>query len=97
MFTTTSMTGQAMPLVGAAFLLADALALFAPVLGMVAGIGANHERLKLRIAALEQRVAQAEWRDGVKRGGAAKVTFRNWFPEGAFACTMISLWEGARA
>jgi len=53
--------------------------------------------LNLRIAALEQRVAQAEWRDGVNRGGAAKVSFRNWFPEGAFACTMISLWEGARA
>ena len=64
------MTGLAVPLVGAAYLLADALALFAPVLGMVAGIGANHERLKLWIAALEQRVAQAEWRDGVNRGGA---------------------------
>ena len=48
-----------MPLVGAAFLLADALALFAPVLGMVAGIGADHERLKPRITALEQRVAQS--------------------------------------
>jgi hypothetical protein len=41
--------------------------------------------------------AQAEWRDGVNRGGAAKVSFRNWFPEGAFASTMIFLWEGARA
>ena len=46
-------------MVGAAFLLADALALFAPVLGMVAGIGADHERLKPRITALEQRVAQS--------------------------------------
>jgi hypothetical protein len=46
-----------------------------PVLGMVAGVAAvataNHERLKLRIGALEQRISQAEWRDGVNRGEAA--------------------------
>jgi hypothetical protein len=52
----------------------SAPASFAPVLGMVAGVAAvalNHERLKLRIAALEQRIAQAEWLDGINRGDAA--------------------------
>jgi hypothetical protein len=38
-----------------------------PVFGMVGGIGAlpmaNHERLKLRVDALEKRVAQREWRE----------------------------------
>jgi hypothetical protein len=54
----------------AAMLLADASAVFVPVIGMVGGIAAmalaNHERLKLRIRlelrieALETRLAQAE-------------------------------------
>jgi hypothetical protein len=39
--------------------------------GVAAVASANHERLKLRIAALEQRAAQAEWRNGVNRGDAA--------------------------
>jgi hypothetical protein len=42
-------------------------ALFAPVIGMVGGIAAlalaNHERLKLRMDALEVRLAQREWRE----------------------------------
>jgi len=50
---------------GGAMLLADASAMFVPVLGMIAGIAAvtaaNHERLKQRIGELEQRLAQAEW------------------------------------
>jgi hypothetical protein len=40
---------------------------------MVGGIAAmavaNHERLKQRMDALEQRPAQAEWRSGVNRAG----------------------------
>jgi hypothetical protein len=59
--------------VGGALLLADASTVFVPVLGMVAGIAAmalaNHERLKQRVEALEQRLAQAEWRSGVNRAG----------------------------
>ena len=47
--------------------------MFVPVLGMVGGIAAmafaNHERLKQRIEALEQRLAQSEWRSGVNRAG----------------------------
>ncbi len=58
---------------GAAMLLADASAVFAPVTGMLGGIAAmalaNHERLKQRIEALETRLAQAEWRGGVNRAG----------------------------
>jgi hypothetical protein len=46
---------------------------FVPVLGMVGGTAAmalaNHERLKLRIHALEQRLVQADWRSGVNRAG----------------------------
>jgi hypothetical protein len=42
-------------------------ALFAPVFGMVGGIAAlvraNDERLKLRVDALETRLAQREWRE----------------------------------
>jgi hypothetical protein len=53
---------------GGALLLADASSVSVPVLGMVGGIAAmalaNHERLKLRMEALEQRLAQAEWRSG---------------------------------
>jgi hypothetical protein len=45
--------------------------MFAPVFGMVGGIAAlamaNHERLKLRVEALEQRLAQRGWRE---RSGA---------------------------
>lgn len=50
-----------------------ASAVFVPVLGMVGGIAAmafaNHERLKQRIEALEQWLAQSEWRSGVNRAG----------------------------
>jgi hypothetical protein len=53
--------------IGGAMLLADASAAFVPVLGMVGGIAtlamANHERLKLRVDALEKRLAQREWRE----------------------------------
>ena len=49
--------------IGAAMLLADASAVFAPVIGMVGGIAAmalaNHERLKQRIEALEKRLEQS--------------------------------------
>jgi hypothetical protein len=59
--------------IGGAMLLASASAVFVPVIGMVGGIAAmtlaNHERLKLRIEALEKRLAQAEWRGGVNRAG----------------------------
>jgi hypothetical protein len=49
-------------------LLEDARPLFAPVIGMVGGgiaalALASHERLKLRMDALEQRLAQREWRE----------------------------------
>jgi hypothetical protein len=58
--------GIAALLIGAALLFAEARASFVPVPGMVAGIAAmalaNHERLKLRIGALEKQLAQAEWR-----------------------------------
>jgi len=54
-------------------LLADAGAVFVPVIGSVGGIAAvalaNHERLKQRIEALEKRLAQAEWRGGFNRVG----------------------------
>jgi hypothetical protein len=73
--TATALCGLAALLIGATILLADAPAVFAPVAGMVAGIGgmalANDERQKLRIAALERRIAQAEWRDSVNRADAA--------------------------
>jgi len=50
--------------IGGAWLLQDAGGLLAPVGGMVIAVWAislgNHERLKLRIAALEKRVARAE-------------------------------------
>jgi hypothetical protein len=65
--------GIAALVIGAAMLLADAGAVFVPVIGMVGGIAAlalaNHERLKQRIEALEKRLAQAEWRGGVNRAG----------------------------
>jgi hypothetical protein len=65
--TFTALGGVAAFLLGIALLLVDERPLFAPVFGMVGGIAAlamaNHERLKLRVDALEQRLAQREWRD----------------------------------
>jgi hypothetical protein len=62
---------QAALAAGAAMLLADGGAVFAPVTGMVGGIAgvalANHERLKQRIEVLEKRLAQAEWRGQPRR------------------------------
>jgi hypothetical protein len=59
--------------IGGAMLLANASTVFVPVIGTVGGIAAmalaNHERLKLRIEALEKRLAQTEWRGGVNRAG----------------------------
>ena len=69
----TAFGGIAALVIGAAMLLADASTVFVPVIGMVGGIAAlalaNHERLKQRIEALEERLAQAEWRGGVNRAG----------------------------
>jgi hypothetical protein len=69
--TFTALGGVAAFLVGIALLLGDERPLFAPVVGMVGGIGAlamaNHERLKLRVDALEKRVAQREWRDRAEK------------------------------
>jgi hypothetical protein len=49
-------------------LLADARAVFVPVIGMIGGFAgitmASRERLKERIDALEKRLGQAEWRRG---------------------------------
>jgi hypothetical protein len=65
--------GIAALVLGGAMLLADASAVFVPVIGMVGGIAAmalaNHERLKQRIEVVEKRLAQAEWRGGVNRPG----------------------------
>jgi hypothetical protein len=65
--------GIAALVIGGALLLADASAVFVPVIGIVGGIAAmalaNHERLKLRIEALETRFAQAEWRGEVNHAG----------------------------
>jgi len=65
--TMTASGGIAALLIGAAMLLEDARPLFAPLIGTVGGIAAlalaNHERLKLRMDALEQRLAQREWRE----------------------------------
>jgi hypothetical protein len=56
--TFTALGGIAAFLVGIALLLGDERPLFAPVFGMVGGIAtlamANHERLKLRVDALEK-------------------------------------------
>lgn len=75
MHTFTALGGLGMLFIAGTLLLAEAPWIFVPVLGMVAGAAAmalaNHERLKLRIGALEQRIAQAEWRDGINRGDAA--------------------------
>jgi hypothetical protein len=65
--TLTPLGGIAALLLGMALLLEDELPLFAPVVAMVGGIAAvamaNHERLKLRVDALEKRLAQREWRE----------------------------------
>ena len=65
--TFTALGGVAAFVIGIALLLGDERPLFAPVFGMVGGIGtlamANHERLKLRVDALEKRLAQREWRE----------------------------------
>jgi hypothetical protein len=64
--TLTAFGGIAALVFGGALLLADASAVFVPVIGMVGGIAAmalaNRERLKQRPEALETRLAQAEWR-----------------------------------
>lgn len=65
--------GIAMLVIGGVLLLADAGAVFVPIIPMVAGVAAmaraSHERLKQRMDALEQRLAQAEWRGGINRTG----------------------------
>jgi hypothetical protein len=65
--TLTAFAGLAALVIGGVMLLEDARSLFAPVIGMVGGIAAlalaNHERLKLRMDALEKRLAQREWRE----------------------------------
>lgn len=65
--TFTALGGIAAFLMGIALLLEDERPLFAPIFGMVGGIAAlamaNHERLKLRVDALEKRLAQREWRE----------------------------------
>jgi hypothetical protein len=65
--------GIAALVIGGAMLLEDADVAFVPVIGMVGGVAAvalaNHERLKQRVEALEQRLAQAEWRSGINRAG----------------------------
>jgi hypothetical protein len=67
----TAFGGIAALIAGAAMVLADASAAFAPVIGMVAGVAAmalaNQERFKQRMDALEKRLAQAEWRSGPNR------------------------------
>ena len=69
----TAFGGIAALVIGSALLVEGASAVFVPILGMVGGIAAmalaNHERLKQRIEALEQRLAQSEWRSGVNRAG----------------------------
>jgi hypothetical protein len=71
--TFTALGGIAAFLMGIALLLEDERSLFAPVFGMVGGIAAvamaNYERLKLRVEALEKRLAQREWREQWKRSG----------------------------
>ena len=68
--TFTALGGIAVFLIGVALMLEEGRALFAPVFGMVGGLAAvasaNHERLRERVGALEKRLAQREWRDGIK-------------------------------
>jgi hypothetical protein len=67
----TAFGGIAALVIGGVILLDDARSLFAPVVGMVGGIAAlalaNHERLKLRMDALEKQLAQRESRERWKR------------------------------
>jgi hypothetical protein len=69
--TFTALGGVAALLTGIGLLFAGESTLFAPVFvmagGMAALVIANHERLKLRVDALEKRLAQSEWRE---RAGA---------------------------
>ncbi len=71
--TLMALGGIAALVIGGAMMLEDASAVFVPVIAMVAGIAAmaraSHERLKQRMDALEQRLAQAEWRGGINRAG----------------------------
>ena len=68
--TFNALGGIAVFLIGVVLLLEDGRALFASVFGMVGGIAAvtsaNHQRLRERVEALEKRLAQQEWRDGIK-------------------------------
>ena len=63
----TAFGGVAALAIGGAMLLDDASAAIVPVISMVGGTPpwrlANHERFKLRMDALEQRLAQREWRE----------------------------------
>ena len=65
--TFTALVGVAALLLGIALLLEDGRAELAPVFVTVGGIAAlvmaNHERLKLRVEALERRLAQNECRE----------------------------------
>jgi uncharacterized membrane protein YfcA len=65
--TLTAFGGIAGLLLGVALLLEDERSLFAPVVAMVGGFAAlvmaNHERLRLRVDALEKRLAQRKWRE----------------------------------
>ena len=59
--------GIAAFVMGIGLLLEDERPMFAQVFGTVGGIAAlamaNHERLKLRVDALEKRLTQREWRE----------------------------------
>jgi hypothetical protein len=65
--TFTALGGTAAFLTGIALQLEGERTLFAPVFVMVGGIAAlvmaNHGRLRLRVDALEKRLAQSEWRE----------------------------------
>jgi hypothetical protein len=70
--TFTALGGIAAFLTGAALLLEEGTAPFAPVFAMVGGLAAlamaNHERLRLRVDALEKRLAQRDWRERAEAG-----------------------------
>jgi uncharacterized membrane protein YfcA len=70
--TLTALGGIAGLLLGIALLLEEERASFVPVFAMVSGFAAlvmaNHERLKLRVDALEKRLAQREWRERAETG-----------------------------
>jgi hypothetical protein len=57
-------------LIGTALLLEDGRTLFVAVFAMVGGIAAMahayQERLRERVERLEKRLAQREWRDGIR-------------------------------